>query len=150
MMSSSLHKYSLISWVWEWKERQSKKEPISLFPRENSLLKGENTGRNSLHLLFISINGLFNQDLCLGIRLLRDKWYEVCLFNSSMLIINLMIWSDESDNPQKWNLLYNFLRWRWIRIKPEIASIPTIGEVWKGLDIHNAALHCIFLSTLRE
>jgi len=33
---SRLHKWFLTSWVWEWKEKWSEKESISLFPRENS------------------------------------------------------------------------------------------------------------------
>jgi len=34
-------------------------------------------------------------------------------------------------------------------IKPEMALIPAVDKVQKALDIYNAALYCIFLSTLR-
>jgi len=34
-------------------------------------------------------------------------------------------------------------------IKPKMALIPAVGKVQKALDIYNAALYCMFLSTLR-
>ena len=45
VMLSRLQRWFLISWVQEWKEE---KKSISLFPRENFSLKGENKKRNSL------------------------------------------------------------------------------------------------------
>jgi len=56
----------------------------------------------------------------------------------------------EKDDPLRRNLLYNFLRWRYIGIRPKIASIPGVGEVQKALEIQRSALYCIFHSTLRE
>ena len=129
VMLLRLHKWFLTSWDQEWKKKQFEKELMSFFPRENSSSKGENEGRNSLHLLSISINRLYKWDLCLGVKLLRNKWWVMCSFDTSVLIIDLMIWLKRSKDSLKWNLPYNFLRWRWIGIKPKMALIPAVGDI---------------------
>ena len=82
--------------------------------------------------------------------MLRDKLYEACLVNLSELRIDLIMWLVGRDDPLRRNLLYSFLRWRWIEMRPEMTSIPTVGDVQKAPDIQRDALHCIFLSMLRE
>jgi len=106
--------------------------------------------RSSLWLLSMSIKEEFKQSLCFGVRLSRNKLYEVCSVDPSELRIDLIMWLEGSDKSLKRNLLYSFLRWRWIGMRLEIASIPTIGNIQNVPDIQRAALHCIFLSMLRK
>ena len=111
------------------KEKWSRKVLISWFSGENSLFNRENDRRNLLHLLSKSINELLKWDICLGIRLLRAKQCLVWSLDLSELMIDLIMWFDGSKYPLRWNLLYSFFRWRWIRIKPEIALMPAVSEV---------------------
>jgi len=104
-----------------WNENCSEKESMSWFPGLNSLLKNE--GRSLLWLLSMSIKEEFKQSLCFDVRLSRDKLCEVCPVDPSKLRIDLIIWLGGSDEPLERNLLYSFLRWRWIGMRSEIASI---------------------------
>ena len=132
-----------------WNENQSGKESISWFPGSNSLSKNKKKGRSSLWLLSMLIRGEFKRNLCFGVRLSRDKLCKVCPVDPSELRIDLIMWLEGSNEPLKRNLLYSFLRWRWIGMRPEIASISAVGDIQNTLDIQRAALHCIFLSMLR-
>ena len=123
---------------------------MSWFPGLNSLSKTEKERESLLCLLFMSIRGEFKHSLYLGVRLLIDILWGIYLYDPLELRIDLIIWLEGSDEPLKRNLSYNFLRWRWIEIRSEIASIPVIGDVQKVPDIQRAAFHCIFQSMLRE
>ena len=72
----------------------------------------------------------------------------MCPVDPLELRIDLIMWLEESNKPLKRDLLYSFLRWRWIGIRLKIASISAVGNIQKALDIQRAALHCIFLSML--
>jgi len=136
----------LISRRHKWKENWSGKESLSQFSKENSWLNGEKEGRN---LLFLFINRLFRQSLCLEVRYLRDKLCGMCSVDPSRLRIDFIIWFGGWEKPHRWNLLYSFFRWRCIGMRPAIALIFIVGDVQKVSDIYSAALHCIFLRVLR-
>ena len=119
----------------EWKENWSEKELMRWFPGLNSLSKKEKKRWSLLHLLFMSMSVDFRHSLCLRLMLSMEILWGLCLYNPLELRILLIMWLGGSDDPLKRNLLYNFLRWRCIGMRPEMASIPAIGDVQKVPDI---------------
>jgi len=100
--------------VWEWYHTRVK------------------AGRNLLHLLSISTRELLRQRTCLGVRLSMNNWCLAWLWSWSILIIDLIKWFSKSEKPLRRNLSYNFFKWRWIEIKPEIALISSLDDVRKA------------------
>ena len=132
-----------------WKENISEKELTRWFPKLNFLSKKEKEGKSSLHLLFMSIRGDFMCNLYLRVRLSMEILWGLCSYNSLEIRMLLMMWLGGSDEPLRRNLPYNFIRWKYIGMRPKMALISAVGVVWKALDIQRAALYCIFHSTLR-
>ena len=58
----------------EWNEKHLEKISISLFPGENSQLKGENEGKISLEILSMFMIGPLIFGFCLGISYFNKKW----------------------------------------------------------------------------
>ena len=58
----------------EWKEEQLGNLFLSLFPSENSLLKGENKGKTLLNLLSIPTREPLMIEHCLDISLSSKRW----------------------------------------------------------------------------
>ena len=134
---------------WGWNEKQSEKESMRLFPRSNSLLKEEKEGWISFKQLSMSTNDEVRQDLYFWVRWLSDEIYDRYLDDLSELRIDFIKWFRGRVEPLKRNLLCIFLIWRYIGIRPEMASILAVGDIWKAPDIQRAALYCIFLRILR-
>jgi len=119
----------------EWKENWSEKESMSQFPRLNFLSKAEKKGKSLLCLLSMLIREEFRHSLYLEMRLSMDILWGIYSYDPLVLRIDVMIWLERNNESLKRNLSYNFLRWRWIEIRPKIASIPIVGGVLKTLDI---------------
>ena len=109
---SSLHKWFLTLFLLflfkEWKEKWFGKISISLFPGENSWLKGEKERRISLNLLSISTIGppIFN--CCLGVsRSSKSQWVFVS-FVGLASNRDFIIWFASRECILRWNLLHNF------------------------------------------
>ena len=132
-----------------WKARQSRNKSIRQFPGLNSSLKKENGGKNLLHLLSISMSGDFKQNLCLAVRWLINALWWFCSCDLLELKMLLMMWLDRRDDCYSKNLLYSFLRYRYIGMSPEMASTPRVGDVWNVPEIQRATLCCIFHRMLR-
>ena len=133
----------------EWNKKRLEKTSISLFPSENSLLNRENTGKISLHLLSMSTKDPLTINYCLCISYLSDSWWGSESFKFLVSKIDLMMWFEDKKSALKWNLLLSFCKWRWIGIRPVMASIPNMGDVQKAPEIYKTTLLCIFLSSLR-
>jgi len=99
---------------------------ISLDLEENSLFEKSNNRKTLLRQLFVSTIKLLIFGHCLEVMFSKEKW-----------------WMQEL-------LVYLLWRCRWIGIKLVMTSIYKVGNVWKALKIYEAALCCIFLSSLRE
>ena len=93
-----------------WKGNLSEKELTRQFSRLNSLSKKEKKERSLLCLLSMSIKEDFRYSLCLGVRLLMEILWELCLYDPSELRILLMMWLGGSNEPLRRNLPYNFVR----------------------------------------
>ena len=128
-----LHKWvsklSLLFLFEKWKEKWLGKIFISLFPRKNSQLNREKKGTILLNLLFMSIIRPLIFNHCLGVSLSSDsQWASlsfICLISSS----DFIIWFDGRVCTLRWNLSLSFCRWRWMEIRPVMASIPDDREV---------------------
>ena len=140
---SSKHNFILFSFLicfliqdkWEWKEKWSGNKSISQLSGLNSSLKKENEGKNSFHLSSTLMSRNFKWSLCLAIRWLIDiLWYfHFCdLLELRML---LMMWLDRRDNCYSRNLLYNFLKCRYIEMSPEMASTLRVEDIWNMPEI---------------
>ena len=108
---------------------------MSWSPGLNSSSKAEKEGKSLLCLLSILIREEFRNSFYLGVRLSIDILWGICSYDLLVLRIDVIIWLEGRDEPLKRNLSYNFLRWRWIRIKPKIALILIVGDILKALDI---------------
>jgi len=49
-----------------------------------------------------------------------------------------------------WNLPLSFCKYKCIGIRPAMALILIVGEIWKASSIQMETLYCISLSSLRE
>jgi len=55
-----------------------------------------------------------------------------------------------SEATWKWWCPTSLSRWKWIGVRPVIASTPHVGDIWKTPVIHRVALCCIFFRSFRD
>ena len=152
MSSSSLQicafLLSFFVWFVEWKEKQLGNILINLFPGENSVLKEIKKEKTPFSLLFMSIIELLVINYCFGVNFSSNRWWKLLVFECFDSNNNLIMWFSGSDWVLSCSLPLSFYKYRWIGIRPVIASIPNEGEVWKAPNIYMVALCCIFLSVV--
>ena len=86
---------------------------------------------------------------CLEVKFSKDNWWGFIFFECWFFRRELRAWFVSKDTILNCCLLLILSRWRYMKMRPAIASIPHVGEIWKAPVIHIAALHCIFFNFLR-
>ena len=97
----------------------------------------------------MSIIGLLIIAHCLDVSLSNNRVWGLMVSDSLVSRIGLIMWFNRRKWALRKNLPQSFWRWRWISIKLAMASIPDVEDMWNASKTHRAALHCIFLSSLR-
>ena len=106
---SRYRKWLLILWLLflfeRWNEKWFGNTSISLFPGENSWLKGEKEGKTLLNLLSMSTKGPLVLALCLGVSLSRNKWWDSWVLGFLGSRSEMMMWFDgkECACKRKWS-----------------------------------------------
>lgn len=132
-----------------WKEKWSGKLSNNWKPEDSSLWRESKEGRILLRWLLATTMELLTLSYCLEVNFSKKKQWGVEFFKCWFYIRQLIMWFAGKDAVLSYCWLLILSRWKYIGIRPAIASIPHVDEVWKALVIHMTVLYCIFLSSLR-
>ena len=140
----------LSCWIWDlkrqpkfflnkWKEKQLEKQLIILLPSLNSGLKGLKEGKTFLNQFSILTKWPLIRPCChLVNELSKSGWGgvgELLLF----YISNWRMWLSGRACTLSWNLPLSFYKYKWIGIRPAIASMLADRAVLNASLIHKVA-----------
>jgi len=132
-----------LEWSQGWKETWSGKLSNNLHP---GCISGWSELKCSVRLrsdASVSRRGLLNRALYASVRRARDcGWGRAPLELWALRRKRSVCW-EGSIVALRQDRLANFLRWRWIGMRPARASIPPVEEVQKVPRIQRAALRCM-------
>jgi len=120
----------------KWKEKQLGKQSMILSSGENSGLRESNEGKTLLKQLSMSTK----------LPLMRPCWYLVKELSESgcrcgdvlelLSISKWRIWLAEREYALSCDLPLSFCKFKWMGIRPAIASTPNDGDVLKAPTIY--------------